>query len=122
MIKLMVLLLAAFPYTDAPICKDIQGCYDTYNKLYYDGKLPKADVAYGPCPIRNVQACSYKVNGMITVRLIPKYNLAPDTAHFNLLHETCHIAHWDEELESHGPIFQKCMHRLADLNAFEGLW
>ena len=106
-----------------PICKGLPDCYQLYNKLYYDGALPVADVAYGPCPIANVMACTFKDHdGNFIIRLLPKYNVAPDTAHFNLLHETCHVAHWNEELEDHGPVFQKCMHRLSDIGAFESIW
>ena len=124
LIALAALALAAFPLPDTPICKGLADCYVMYNKLYFGGELPPAEVAYGPCPIYNVMACTYKDkgDGHFIIHLIPKYNVAPDTAHFNLLHESCHVAHWDEEIEEHGPVFQKCMHRLADLNAFESIW
>jgi hypothetical protein len=122
----LVLLLAtllAFPLPDSPVCKGLQLCYNLYSKLYFDGKLPPATVSYGPCPILNVQACTYKDDdGRFIVRLIPKYNSAPDTAHMNLLHETCHLAHWNEEFNDHGPVWQRCMHHLADVGAFEAIW
>jgi hypothetical protein len=121
--KLIFIWLAlASPQPDAPICKGIQECYNAYNKAYFGGNLPPAIVSYGPCPVANVQACSFKDDGNFVVRLIPKYNLAPDTAHMNLLHETCHLAHWNEEFNDHGPAWQGCMHHLADIGAFEGIW
>jgi hypothetical protein len=112
----------AFPLPDSNMCDGLQECYSLYNRLYYDNALPPADVAYGPCPIAKVMACTYMEGSRFTVRLVVKYNLAPSTAHFNLLHETCHIAHWNADLNDHGPTFQKCMHRLANMDAFETLW
>jgi len=108
--------------TEKPICQALKCWYDTYNKAYFEGKLPNAEVGYGPCPIENVMSCAYKDHDRFFIRLVVKYNIAPDAAHLNLLHESCHLANWNVEFDDHGPKWQKCMHHLADIGALESLW
>ena len=122
-IYIFILALLTLTSVDAPMCKGLKCWYKDYNEKYFSNHLPEnTDVGYGPCPIANVQACDWNEPGHFVIRLIPKYNLAPDTAHFTLLHEMCHLDTFNSEIEDHGPMWQACMHRLANLGAFDNLW
>src|ERR1700683_2224244 len=111
---LLLATLSRYPLSD---------WYAAFNHQWLADRLPRdTEVSYGKCPILGVQACSYKNKGHYVIHMVALYNMAPDQAHFNLLHEQCDLDSWDVEIDEHGPKWQACMLRLANAGAFHDLW
>jgi hypothetical protein len=105
------------------LCQGLPVWYADFNHKWFADRLPKDTiVTFGTCPIPKVQACSYKDGNRYVIHLIARYNQAPDQAHFNMLHEMCHLDNWNIKLDSHGPKWQACMLHLAEAGAFHDLW
>ena len=61
--------------------------------------------------------------GVYHIIIDAQANKAGRVAQMTELHEMCHVAQWGHgDMDPHGPLFQSCMHRLADENAFDNLW
>jgi hypothetical protein len=110
---------------------DLQKMFDVYNDSYFNGKLPATPVYWADIPkdgddyilgntYEELTAKTY------TIYIDRKSNVASITWMLTELHEMCHVATMQAELDAgeteHGPRFQKCMQRLAENGAFDNLW
>ena len=101
----------------------LQVYFDTANKVYFGGVLPKAEVDWGATP-PGIMALTYSKGGRFFIVLDPKTNNAPRVADLTILHESCHLKNWGQVdgLDQHGPKFQACMKDLVMLGALDDLW
>jgi len=105
---------------------DLKDWYDQYNLKYFANKLPKNTIVKWGNPGlepdgRKSYAVTIENDGYFEIIINPELNLGEQTAKMVLLHEMAHISTWAKDL-SHGLVWQKEMHRLADEGAFEDLW
>lgn len=108
------------PVTTSALLEHVREQYVSYNEMWFDGKLPK-DTIFTLTPNTSFQAETDKVNGTFVIRFNPKYNLVVSQIDLNLLHESCHIVTWDEDLD-HGVRWVGCMRSLAARGALDRLW
>ena len=104
---------------DGPV--DLKTWFNSYNEEYFLGALPQNTiVSYGNIDDMGI---TFRENDVFHIVIDLKTNRAGRVAMFTELHEMCHESQWNlHEAEVHGPKFQSCMHRLADLGAFDNLW
>jgi predicted SprT family Zn-dependent metalloprotease len=97
--------------------------YRKYNHEFFEDKLPKDLIVYwGPAGGDHFIAYTYHLGEPdVWIEMNPKYNLASTETFLNLLHEMCHVS-VGQTFDAHGPKWQKCMHNLADVGAFDDLW
>lgn len=65
------------------------------------------------------------VGKVCRINFNPDYELSEIVDRFTELHEMCHVQLFIEgeyEFNEHGAKWQKCMHELANKNAFDDLW
>jgi hypothetical protein len=122
LICLLLFLLPIALLAKEPLeCLGLKAFYDTYNANYFGGKLPSNTVVeYGEA--NGAMAITMKDGGHFRIIINKTFNPVPRAAHLTLLHEQCHIASWQQELDDHGPRFQHCMRTLALEGAFDELW
>lgn len=121
--RVVTILIAVLFAVPAMARNPLQAYFDTANKAYFGGSLPKAEVGWGATP-PGVMALTYVKDGRFVIVLDPKTNAAPRVADLTILHEACHLKNWGQPdgLDNHGPKFQACMHDLVTLGAMEDLW
>jgi SprT-like family len=109
----------------------LQASFNAYNDEYFDGRLPQTSVRWVDIPKYGDQftmGTSHEddINKVYSIQIDTKSNITVITAHMTLFHEMCHLATAMKAREigqdPHGPMFQRCMHELADERAFESLW
>lgn len=107
----------------------LQTWFEEYNESYYNGRLPKdtrvfwADLHSRPNKAMGETTCSMSPENKpvnCTVRIDPLYNNVISTTRETLLHETCHVATYAEDLE-HGPRWRTCIDTLWVEGAFKGI-
>lgn len=97
----------------------LESWYKSDNVAYFGGKLPTDTIVrYGS--LGDNLGLTTKIDGVFVITIDPKWAPAPVTQQETLLHEECHVETWDE-LVSHGPRWQACMHLLYMNHAFDGL-
>jgi len=102
---------APLPYTPG----ELQDIFNTYNRQYWDGKLPKTTVIwtalkdrYGDTNIEN--------NGSFVIRLDVLKNKEQNVAKTTLLHEMCHVKTWGEQCHVEGAKNGDCTRWLRELH------
>lgn len=111
--------------------KRLQKWYDKYNKLYFDGKLPKAEVGLndeleGTKP--NLECYGITVSftdddtktTVVQIHINPELHVTFDQARLTLLHEMVHIFLFP--YDKHGKKFHDAMKTLAIKGAMDALW
>lgn len=98
---------------------DLVGWYDTYNRRYFQGKLPPARVRLGDLP--GYYAWTERGDdGVFDIAMDRDANQDRLWARVNLLHEMAHVA-TAGEFEPHGPRWRYQMHVLMMEGAFDDL-
>src|SRR6266481_6001469 len=96
--------------------------YAGFNESYFFNRLPKnVDIHWASLPKAMGETVKHD-DGSWTITIDRETNLTRGEVVLTIAHETCHIATWGSEFDSHGPKFQNCMVNLAAHGAFEGLW
>ena len=130
---LLLVLVAMFSKTLAPAAVDpLDSWYRAYNNIYFQKELPDTVyITHDLTDDRFMAVTDRLLSGAYHIRFNVKYGYTPIPGGIsveelrNLLHESCHVLLFvekDEELNDHGPHWQNCMHRLANMGAFENLW
>ena len=111
---------ATDPMTDTTL----RQFYADSNEDYFLGQLPKnAHVSFGDLSVLDDMGLTFKrADGSFEIIIDRKTNPILRQAKLTLIHEQCHIATWQEELDSHGRKFQECMVDKAVHGAFHDLW
>ena len=95
--------------------------YDEYNRLYFNGSLPKWPVKWSRTKAKDCRGlCDYKDQ---TVYLNPKFKTWERIWCEVLLHELVHVEQrFDVRSKDHGYKFDRRMRRLVRQGAFHDLW
>src|SRR6202044_1175423 len=120
---LTVILNAISFFQPAPVRSvRLTHLYETYNDSYFDGKLPNNVIVYVDGAEGNV-GLTDRCNGTaLCIHLNGYYNNSAPTEELTLLHESCHVyvlTAYGEQFDSHGPLWQSCMHNLARTGALD---
>ena len=114
------LIPAAFPPVASVYLTHL---YEADNDSFFDGKLPKNLIVYiGPAGDNMAVSHNVADSARAWIEVNPKYNNTPRTEELTILHESCHIYVAGRESKEHGEMWESCMHRLADQNAFNDIW
>jgi hypothetical protein len=122
--KILLSVLLALNISGTPNVR-LTHQYESYNDSYFDGTLPKDVVVYSENAEGNMGLTDRCNGSSFCIHLDPITNNTKPTESLTLLHEMCHV--WVEssvgpQFDAHDAIWQGCMHRLANQNAFEGIW
>lgn len=99
--------------------------YQGYNEKYFNQELPKDVLITKHLIDDRFMAQTFYQQTYYHIALNPRYNVSPVTERGTLLHEMCHVRGLSSgitEFPDHGPLWQSCMHRLANLGALEDVW
>jgi hypothetical protein len=110
--------------------------YQSDNELYFDNKLPKADVVGEEPPGDRSAGKVWLASTEHTpgshyykMYISPRYNPYWQDEEGSILHESCHIYVWEqvearggEYDDGHNEEWQDCMKSLALKNAFKSIW
>lgn len=127
----LTLLLTLFmmlwlPSSLAPAPPDpLEVWYLGYNEVYFNGELPKTVIIDHNLHDDRYMAVTDSSGEYYRITFNLKYDPSPKQGRETLLHEQCHIqlaVEKETELDVHGKKWQSCMHRLANMGAFEDLW
>jgi predicted SprT family Zn-dependent metalloprotease len=99
--------------------------FESVNDSYFDGTLPKDVIVYSDDAEGNMGLTDRCNGNSFCIHINPKLNTAKPSEALTVMHEACHV--WVEstigpQFDVHGAVWQGCMHRLANQNAFEGIW
>jgi len=112
--------VAALPFTTG----ELQDVFDTYNRQYWDGKLPKTHVIWTALSKRFGETVK-EDDGSFTIKLDVSWNVLPNVAKTTLLHEMCHIKTWGESchIGTQGDCtrWQRELHRIMLEGAFDDI-
>jgi len=110
--------------------QQLQQFYRGFNETYFNGNLPDipvtySDEIYSQFGALGMTTCHSgdKTGETCHIRLASQFKDASSTILEAELHEACHVSlEGQQDTDDHGPKFQKCMKRLANADAFEGIW
>ena len=130
--KIILALLLSLTMTKglAPATPDwLDAWYRGYNVALFDSELPdNVIIDHNYYDDENMAiTIAFNLNGIEHYRLAfnKRYEPSGKQGRETLIHEMCHVQMMVEkkkELDSHGPLWQSCMHRVANKNGFESLW
>ena len=101
---LVVAVLPAQQKPESPLpftTGELQDIYDTYNREYWDGKLPKATVVWTAHDHKYGET-RQDPDGRFRVRLDVIKNRESNVAKTTILHEMCHVKTWGEKCHMAG--------------------
>jgi hypothetical protein len=75
---------------------DLQKIYDSYNREYWDGKLPAATLVWTGLPNDRFGETDKDAGGRFVIRLDVIKNQERNVAKTTILHEMCHVKTWGE--------------------------
>lgn len=105
---------------------ELQSIYDSYNREYWDGKLPAATLVWTGLPENRFGETQQEPGGRFLIRLDVVKNREQNVAKTTILHEMCHVKVWGEECHIPGTP-NKCrrwlieLHRIMLEGAFDDL-
>jgi len=108
----------------APICDavpppftsgDLQDIFETYNREYWDGKLPATVVVWTGLKDRYGET-NVLPDGRFVIRLDVLRNREANVARTTILHEMCHVKTWGDSCHVKGAKVQDCSRWLAELH------
>lgn len=114
--------LCAFPeslYHRIVTNADLKWWYRRYNRRFWGGRLPAADIRFARIDSSCLGQCIV-FDGIPEIRIATGIRKWTKVCKTTLLHEMVHVA-LPRRVE-HGPRFEREMRRLASAGAFEGLW
>lgn len=127
----LALALMVPSYLSPAVQDPLDAWYVGYNHAYFQDRLPKTVIISHSLDndYRMAETTPF-TNNYYHIDFNPKYGYHPGngtsiTELRNLLHEMCHVQVFVEnayEFDDHGAHWQGCMHRLADMRAFDNLW
>lgn len=109
---------------------DAQAFFTAYNNEFFDGKLPATTVHFADnlktLQGQDAQEMTYPGNPWRIAIMSESSNNTTEWEELEL-HGMCHVATDSNtvigpEFDDHGPRWQKCMIRLADIGAMKGIW
>jgi hypothetical protein len=110
--------------------------YQSYNELYFDGKLPQA-IVVGEEPDGERDAGHVWValtqhtigSHYYKIQISPRYNPFAQDEELSVIHESCHVYVWEQTEaagedydDGHGPKWQACMEMVAARHGFAQIW
>lgn len=104
---------------------ELQDIYNSYNREYWDGKLPKATVVWTALDNKYGET-QQDADGRFLVRLDVVKNREANVAKTTILHEMCHVKTWGEKCHMTG-VTGSCrrfyieLHRIMLEGAFDDL-
>ena len=98
---------------------ELRRLFRQYNRLYFSGKLPRADIRFAGMDKENYLGFCVFFAGVPEVRINKRIRRWPKMVRMTLLHEMCHVAL--PRRAEHGPRFQREIARLVRDGAFIGL-
>jgi SprT-like family len=104
------------PYTTG----EMQATFDTYNREYWDGKLPKTVVVWTGLTKRYGET-EKQADGSFLIRLDAVKNKEQNVAKTTLLHEMCHVKTYGQDKVDHGDRWHAELHRIMLEGAFDDL-
>lgn len=99
-----------------PSSTELRRAYAFYNKRYFEGQLPDKMVVKWSRSLKGY-GC-FNDNGIRLAYWMKSHWMLWN---ITLLHEMAHVA-TDSEKAEHGPRWNREMHRLARIGAFDKLW
>jgi hypothetical protein len=130
LVGLTIAVLLIAPAISSGVPDPLDSWYRGYNQAYFNNGLPQVLISHDLTDDRFMALTSFS-KGYYRIQFNPKFGYHPNpratsiTELRNLLHESCHVEIFiqdAEQFEDHGSHWQACMHRLANMNAFEDLW
>lgn len=112
------------------MAKDLERAFATYNRKYFGGKLPKVAVVWSQIIGRKFDGeCDWTVDAKTrkvipeetVIRIDRKIKRQVCYSEMVLLHEMAHLKLAGKNAK-HGKHWQREMHRLARIGAFDKLW
>lgn len=124
---MLVTILTAISFlTPAPkVSVRLTHLYEAYNDSYFDGRLPKNLIVYVDSAEGNVGLTDRCNGNELCIHLNGYYNNSAPTEELTILHESCHVyvlTAYGEQFDSHGALWQSCMHKLAREGALDSIW
>lgn len=104
------------PAPDLPFTPgELQDVYKSYNREYWDGKLPAATIVWTALAAGRFGETDVDANGRFIIRLDSIKNRETNVVKTTILHEMCHVKTWGEECHIPGTP-NKCRRWLAELH------
>jgi hypothetical protein len=101
--------------------RQLKRFYNTYNRLYFDGKLPECHIWWEPLGGSTFGDCLYLEEEKVwRIRMNPFMAGWKSVYRFTLLHEMVHVKL--SPYLKHGKKFNDEMLRLAEQGAFNNIW
>jgi len=101
---------------------ELQDLYKTYNRTYWDGKLPaNATVVWTGLNKERFGETTTDGNGRFVIRLDVMKNRERNVAKTTILHEMCHVKTYGQDKTDHGPRWLAELHRIMLEGAFDDL-
>jgi hypothetical protein len=94
---------------------EIQDIYKSYNREYWNGKLPAVTVIWTALPEGRFGQTEKDDNGRFIIKLDVVKNRESNVAKTTVLHEMCHVKTWGEDCHIPGTP-NKCRRWLAELH------
>jgi len=107
----------ALPYTTG----EMQDIFDTYNREYWDGKLPKTVIVWTGLPKQRYGETEKQTDGSFIIRLDVIKNKEQNVAKTTLLHEMCHVKTYGKDKTDHGDRWHAELHRIMLEGAFDDI-
>jgi hypothetical protein len=85
--------------------------YADENRQRFNGRLPAAQIRVANLSEDNAAGMTAYDGKSFTIFFDSKSNQTEIAVRETLQHEMCHIATWQAEPDSHGPLFQNCLAR-----------
>lgn len=105
---------------------ELEDIYTTYNRMYWDGKLPPAKIIWTGLPEGRFGETMEESKGHFLIKLDVVKNVEVNVAKTTILHEMAHVKVWGEECHIPGTP-NKCtrwlveIHRIMLEGAFDDL-
>lgn len=100
---------------------EMQAIFDTYNRVYWDGKLPKTVIVWTGLPKQRFGETEKQTDGSFLIRLDAVKNKEQNVAKTTLLHEMCHVKTYGQDKTDHGDHWHAELHRIMLEGAFDDL-
>ena len=102
---------SSLPYTTG----ELQDIFRTYNREYWDGKLPATVVVWTALPGKKIAETDVLPDGRFIIRLDSTRNSVEVIAKQSILHEMAHIKTWGDQCHVDGKPNQ-CDRWLAEIH------
>lgn len=100
---------------------ELQGIFQTYNRMYWSGRLPATVVVWAGME-KSYGETDLLPDGRYIIRLDILRNREGNVIRTTLLHEMCHVKTWGKDDKNpHGSIWLAELHRIMLEGAFDDI-